>query len=608
MPGITGIISADRARRDVHTSTLQAMVRVVCHEPSCSTGSHVDEDAGVYVGWVRRAGDPPDVTAVWDNARDILLVLHGELFANRPIPGPPKHGRDTSSAQDVVQLYRERGEEVLAELNGFFSGLLLDVQRRTAILFNDRYGMQRLYVHEDDGNILFASEAKAILVARPNLRRLALDRLAELFTLGCVVNWQSLFEGIRLLEGATTWTFQNGQIVSRETYFDPRTWEQQDKASPEAFSEELHEVLRRVIPRYLTPAHSVGLSLTGGLDTRLILAYAQGRNQGMPCYTFVGSHRDTFDVKIAREVADVCGLSYQTVEVGAEFLRAFPSLAEEAVFVSDGNCGVAGAASLFTNRLAREIAPIRLTGNYGSEIIRGHGEFRPSMPDLTMFVPEFRSYCERAVEHYDRVRDCHGVSFAAFRQAPWFNYNRLCVERTQMGIRTPFMDDELVSLMYRAPHIEEADAATSFHLIHRACPALAAIPTERGEILDDQGMKSALRKRYRWMLKRSELGFDYCMPHWFARIYRYSPLQFDRMFLGRFGYLHFRKWIRQELSGYFRDMLLDSRTLNRSILDGASVRKAVEDHMRGRANHTRTLQMVLSYELIERRLISLSDS
>ena len=62
-------------------------------------------------------------------------------------------------------------------------------------------------------------------------------------------------------------------------------------------------------------------------------------------------------------------------------MREFPQYMEEAVIRSSGYLGMSGAAELFLNRQARAVSPIRLTGNYGSELLREARAFKGKLPD-----------------------------------------------------------------------------------------------------------------------------------------------------------------------------------------------------------------------------------
>ena len=79
----------------------------------------------------------------------------------------------------LIHLYEE-DPAFLQHLNGRFHGLLWDGAAGTVTLFNDRFGMQRVYYHEAKEAFYFAAEAKAILAVRPELRTIdvrGLDRL-----------------------------------------------------------------------------------------------------------------------------------------------------------------------------------------------------------------------------------------------------------------------------------------------------------------------------------------------------------------------------------------------------------------------------------------------
>ncbi len=126
---------------------------------------------GSTSGWTARENSFSDGMPVQNERGDITLVFSGEEY-----PEP-----------NTVQSLKERGHQFKAEgpsylvhlyeedpsfpksLNGRFQGLVSDRTRGVATLFNDRYGMHRLYYHESNDAFYFAVEAKAILAVRPEL-------------------------------------------------------------------------------------------------------------------------------------------------------------------------------------------------------------------------------------------------------------------------------------------------------------------------------------------------------------------------------------------------------------------------------------------------------
>jgi len=103
---------------------------------------------------------------------------------------------------------------------------------------------------------------------------------------------------------------------------------------------------------------------------------------------------------------------------------------------------------------------------------------------------------------------------------------------------------------------------------------------------------------------RSEYAYDYGMPQWLAAIdHIAAPLHFEKLFLGRHKFCHFRAWYRDQLSPYVKDVLLDSRTRARPFLQGACLGEMVRSHTTGRRNHTLDIHRILTTELFYRRLI-----
>ena len=71
-----------------------------------------------------------------------------------------------------------------------------------------------------------------------------------------------------------------------------------------------------------------------------------------------------------RRVAPAYNQPFQVITAGEEFLARFPYYAERAVYLAEGCADVSRAPDVYLNEKAREIAPVRMTGNLGGEILR----------------------------------------------------------------------------------------------------------------------------------------------------------------------------------------------------------------------------------------------
>lgn len=610
MPGIVGILT--KLPRQQAEGELVRMVDAIRHEPSYATGTWVDEPNGVYVGWAARKNSFSDGMPLQNERKDVTLVFSGEEYPEPETASRLKeagHSVEAGGPSYLVHVY-EQDPTFPAGLNGRFHGLLADRTRGTATLFNDRFGMHRIYYHESKEAFYFAAEAKAILAVRPELRSIDSRGLGEFVACGCVLENRTLFSGIHLLPPASAWVFRGGSIESKSAYFNPAEWEGQSPLTPEGYYEQLREVFSRNLPRYFNGRERIGVSLTGGLDTRMIMAWCKASPSALPSYTFGGPYRDCQDVVIARRVAKICGLPHQVIPVGNEFLSQFPHYAERTVYLSDGCAAVGRAADLYTNEIAARIAPVRMTGNYGSEILRRLRAFKPATPMPGLFQQGFLSHVDVAKDTYNRHTEGHAVSFTAFRQAPWSQYGLLGLEQTQVTLRSPFLDNDLVRTAFRAPNsaIGKSDIFEDnedcARLIADGSPALRQLRTDRGLGGPPGKWWTGFTRSMLEFTFRAEYAYDYGMPQWLARIdHTLSPMHLERLFLGRHKFCHYRIWYRDALSKYVQEMLLDSRTLSRPYLERRGVEAIVHGHLSGGRNHTTEIHKVLTLELLHRLFI-----
>jgi asparagine synthase (glutamine-hydrolysing) len=602
MPGIVGLITGlprEQAERE-----LLRMVEALRHENFYVTGTQVDESLGAYVGWIARKNSFSDGMPLGNERGDVELVFAGEEF---PEPGTVQHLKerghefDATGPSYLTHLYEE-DSSFLAGLNGKFHGLLTDRNRGTTTLFNDRYGMQRLYFYESKDAFYFAAEAKAILAVRPELRRMCSRSLGEFIACGAVLENRTLFEGILVLPPASAWVFRKGSLESKSSYFHPREWEDQETLDPESYYRELRQVFTQNLPRYFNGPERIAMSLTGGLDTRMIMAWQQAEFGTLPCYTFGSMFRENQDVRVARRVSQACNQPFQVITAGSDFLERFPLYAERAVYLTEGCADVSRAPDLYLNERAHEVAPVRMTGDYGGEVLRGIGGFKPVRPQPGLFDFGVVSQIDQAGEtHAELVQGHDGLSFTVFKQAPWHYYGVVALEQTQLSLRTPFFDNDLVRTVYRRPESALAGYGDCLRLIADGNRELLRISTDRGLAGERGRLSSAAYRRLLEFQFKAEYAYDMGMPQVVARIdHALSAFRLERLFLGRHKVFHFRIWYRDALAGYVREMLLDPRSLSRPYIERKGVEAVVQGHLKGDRNYTGEIHTVLTLELIQR--------
>lgn len=599
MPGIVGLIT--KKPRQWAEAQLAQMLGAIRHESFYSCGTWVDESTGVYVGWTALEGSFSDGMPLRNKRQDAFLIFSGEEFGHAG-SGPSQNGGNgqaKSRASYLLDSYEE-DPKFPAGLNGLFHGVVVDRKRGLAMLFNDRFGMHRIHYHESKGAFYFAAEAKAILAACPELRQADLRSLGEFVACSCVLGDRTIFKDIYVLPAASSWVFRDGVIEKKNSYFHPSEWENQPALDSEAQYLELRDVLSRNLPQYFGGSERIGMTLTGGFDTRIIMAWHRPPAGSLPCYTFGGMFRDSTDVLVARRIANLCGQPHEVITVGDEFLSRFPHYAERTMYLTEGGVDVYRSSDLYVSERARKIAPVKVVGTYGSEILRHAVMFKAAAPPDGLFEEDFLVYVRQAGDTYAELRREHPVTFAAFRQSPWYHHGVLDLESTQLTVRSPYLDNDFVRTVYRAPKSKELNGDIRPRLIRDGSPALGKIRTDRGAG-GDPGLVSSASRGLNEFTFKAEYAYDYGMPQWLARVdHAFAPLHLEKLFLGRHKLCHYRVWYRDALAGYVREMLLDGRTLSRPYLERKGVEAIVKGHTEQGLNFTSAIHKLLSLELLHR--------
>ena len=229
---------------------------------------------------------------------------------------------------------------------------------------------------------------------------------------------------------------------------------------------------------------------------------------------------------------------------------------EKAVYSSDGYIGLSGSAELYENSLAREIALIRLTGNYGSEVLRGIRAFKAIIPKSGLVSQDLDERVREALCSVEDFEKLHPLSFALFHQAPSQGFGRYAVEKSKVLIRSPYMDNHFVQMMYQRPDSGVDGKALSCAIIESNKPELMGIPTDLGDLGKSGPVATKLRHMYRKLLFKAEYRANDGMPQWLASLHGRLPWLLPVGWLvGRNKFQHFRLWLRGELSEYVRDVL-----------------------------------------------------
>lgn len=313
-----------------------------------------------------------------------VISFNGEIYNYRELrkelAGYPF--KSESDTEVILTAYATWGTGAFSRLNGIFALALWDAKEEKLLLVRDPVGVKPLYYFECDGQLVFASEIKAILLHSSISRRIDPLALDLYLRLNYVPAPLTLFAGIKKLLPGEILTYRGGTVLVPYSEARPR-----GMASRASFDEQkvaLREQVRASVAAQMVSDRPVGLYLSGGIDSTVVLE-AMTRASGKVESFSVGfeltkeeqAEKFNADFLLARRTARHFGATHHEVLLSPdEILPLF----EDAVYHLDEP--VSNATSIPMLKLARfakERVAVALGGDGGDELFGGYERYRLSL-------------------------------------------------------------------------------------------------------------------------------------------------------------------------------------------------------------------------------------
>jgi asparagine synthase (glutamine-hydrolysing) len=274
MCGICGQFSYER-QEPVSQREIERMARSIVHRGPDDEGYYIKGPLGL--GFRRlsiidiEGGHQP----MSDEQESIQVVFNGEIYnfpeLRRELEGLGHVFRTRCDTEVIVLGYKQWGDEVLNHLNGMFGLAIWDEQKRRLIIARDPFGIKPIYYRIDHGKVWFGSEIRSILAAAQESPEPDPTALNLFLRYRFTPSPYTVFEGIRKLAAGTMVVFEQGEYRLQRWYrYRPQPFSPA-KAEDEA-RDELLEIYKRAVKRHLLSDVPLGLLLSGGVDSALLLA------------------------------------------------------------------------------------------------------------------------------------------------------------------------------------------------------------------------------------------------------------------------------------------------------------------------------------------------
>ena len=379
MCGISGIVDLSE-KRPIDRDLLAAMNGTMVHRGPDGDGFHFEP--GVGFGHRRLSiidldgGRQP----MFNEDESVVVTFNGEIYDFAALfdelTARGHKFRSRCDTEVLVHAWEEWGEGCLEHLHGMFAFAIWDRNRQTLFLARDRFGKKPFYYSLlPSGQLIFASELKA-LVRHPELRRdVSPQAVQDYFTFGYVPDPKSIFESVQKLPPGHFAKIKHGERnIQPRPYWDMSFGNVSGRVDEAAIQEELRERFEAATRRRMIADVPLGAFLSGGVDSSAVVS-AMARISSQPvtsCSISFGDPRYN-EARYASMMAEKLGTDHKVEQVETDdfsLIEQIPSIYDEPF---------ADSSAIPTYRvceLARRHVTVALSGDGGDEVFAGYRRYR----------------------------------------------------------------------------------------------------------------------------------------------------------------------------------------------------------------------------------------
>jgi asparagine synthase (glutamine-hydrolysing) len=592
------------------------MTRSIVHRGPDDEGYHIDGDLGL--GFRRLSiidlggGHQP----MSDQAESVWVVFNGEIYnfpeLRRELEGHGHVFRTSCDTEVIVHGYKQWGQEVLNRLNGMFGLAIWDVAKRKLTIARDPFGIKLIYYKIDGNRLYFGSEIRPVVAGmkeRPDVDPVALNLfLRYRYT----PSPYTIFEGIRKLAPGTMLVCEKGTCEVRRWYqyrpvpFSP-------PKSAEQAQEELTELYQRAVKRHLLSDVPIGLLLSGGVDSALLLALMKQNGDAWRTYT-VGYGTSYADDELADAAETAAHFSSQHASVTLDrktFEKALPhivSCLEEPVATSSI------VPMYFVCERARQDVKVAMMGQGPDELFGGYKRhlgvrYSALWAGLPGWVRRPVSSAISALPRNETLkRGIHSLDIpermkryqAVLSLLPGEEIDGLFPE----GMLAPDAGDTILGCWQDLAELSSGtDSMTGFQFLEMR----STLPDELLMYADKLSMSHSLEVRVPYLDKDIVEYAERLPPEfkvrggsqkWLHR--KVCEAVVPKKILARkkrgFGVNVVDDWFRSALGGQTEGTLLDESSQIYKYLRPAAVRKMLEQHQSGQSDNHKVLFSLVVFE------------
>jgi len=476
-----------------------------------------------------------------------------------------------------------RSFEFLKDIDGYYVAVLYDKKEKIVYLITDRYGFKPLYWGSINGDLVWASELKGFLSYADFKPVIDRETVEEFFDIGYLLENRTWFEGVELMPPASVLSFNIKESQVEITHY--WSWSEikpiKGPIGEREIVEELGRLFKQSVCKRVRNNERIGISLSGGLDSRAILAAVPGDYKQLHTFTF--GQKGCDDIKIAQKISEIKGATHHSYYMSS---KDWFKKRVENVWRVDGNLNLLHMHALESTFYMKKYFDINLNG-FAGDLVLGGSYLRSKHLDtkINSKIVNEKTNCKKEISNF---KDWYLID----KTDPYFINNR--VRRFTNGgtmlvaqlieQRKPFFDNNVIDFVYSLPDSLRYESHIYNKMLLSAFPEYYKnIPWQKTGCpisYSDQLVKLiTFRNRVINKLKRESKRFGF----------NFTDLN---------NYTDYPNWLRQEPArSFFENILYSKNAIYPEYVDKAKVQKYLSDHMQNKANYHNELCTALTFEL-----------
>lgn len=358
----------------VRHAEMEVMAKSITHRGPDDEGYYLDGPLGFgfrRLSIIDLSGGHQPMT---DREETVSVIFNGEIYnfheLRRKLESSGHVFRTNSDTEVIIHGYKQWGDEVLNRLNGMFGLAIWDVRQKRLVVARDPFGIKLVYYRIERDTLYFGSEMRPIRAVMPGKTEIDTTSLNLFLRYRFTPAPYTILKDVKKLAPGTKLIVQNGVCeVSRWYRFKPEPFA--PARSPSEAKEELLSLYKAAIKRQLISDVPVGLLLSGGIDSGLLLALMNLNGNSWPTYTVgYGSSFSDDELTDAAETSRALGSKHSSVTISrATFEEVLPKIVaalEEPIAASSI------VPMYFVCQRAREDVKVALVGQGPDELFGGY--------------------------------------------------------------------------------------------------------------------------------------------------------------------------------------------------------------------------------------------